>query len=37
MAPFGFNWFTFAAVLVTGATVVTAIIWAIFSRRKGEE
>jgi len=29
MAPFGFHWLTFGAVLVTAASVIASIIWAL--------
>ena len=37
MAPLGFTWTTFAAIILTGATVLAAIIWAVFSRKKEDD
>ena len=33
MGPFNFPWMTFLAFVVTGASVVAALVWAL---RKGE-
>lgn len=35
MAPLGFAWSTFAAILVTAGSVVAAIIWAVLAKSKG--
>jgi hypothetical protein len=39
MAPFGLPWWTFAAVLVAGGSVLLAVAWAAlaFSRRDGRD
>ena len=34
MGPFGFPWLTFSAILVTAATVIIALVWAGFMRRR---
>lgn len=37
MAPFGFDWMTFAAVLVTAGTIIAAIVWALVCRKGVED
>jgi len=37
MAPLGFHWLTFLAIVVTAATIVAAIIWAILAKPRGED
>ncbi len=37
MAPFGFDWTTFAALLVTAATIVASIIWALIRTKERED
>lgn len=36
MAVFGFHWVTFLAIVVTAATIVASIIWAIVAKSRGE-
>lgn len=34
LGPYGCPWPTFAAVLVAGAAVLAAVVWAVFVRLK---
>ena len=36
MAPFNFPWMTFMAFVVTGASVVIALVWALRRSGRGE-
>lgn len=37
MAVLGFHWLTFLAIVVTAATIVASVIWAIVAKSKGED
>lgn len=37
MAVFGFHWLTFLAIVVTAATIVASVIWAVVAKSKGED
>ena len=36
MGPLGFPWLTFSALLVTAASVIAAIIWAVLIKDTGD-
>lgn len=37
MGPFNFPWMTFLAFIVTGASVVAALVWALRKDEPGEQ
>ncbi len=37
MCPFNFPWLTFLAFVVTAASVVLAVVWAILDRRREKQ
>ncbi len=37
MGPFNMPWLTFAAFIVTGGSIVIAILWAVTDLKRGEK
>lgn len=36
MGPFNFPWLTFLAFVVTAASILLAVVWAVLDRRREE-